>query len=102
MGYGELAEQSHTSGRFTADFRPTAGLRGRFATRQRERGLRMKDAAATMAKRPGNQSEPQKSEAHTALHLCYGQIGISAVAAAVRYQGSAKNQAYAPVAVKPE
>ncbi|HWX82138.1 MAG TPA: hypothetical protein VNZ48_00950 [Xanthobacteraceae bacterium] len=27
---------------------------------------------------------------------CYGQIGISAVAAAARYQGSAKNPAYAP------
>jgi hypothetical protein len=26
----------------------------------------------------------------------YGQIGISAVAAAVRYQGAAKNPAYAP------
>jgi hypothetical protein len=26
----------------------------------------------------------------------YGQIGISAVAAAVRYQGGAKNPAYAP------
>ena len=32
----------------------------------------------------------------TALAGCYGQIGISAVVAAVRYQGSAKNPAYAP------
>ena len=31
-----------------------------------------------------------------ALDACYGQIGISAVAAAARYQGVAKNQAYAP------
>jgi hypothetical protein len=30
----------------------------------------------------------------------YGQIGISAVAAAVRYQGTAKNPAYAPVVMK--
>ena len=30
------------------------------------------------------------------LDACYGQIGISAVAAAARYQGVAKNQAYAP------
>jgi hypothetical protein len=37
-----------------------------------------------------------------ALHLCYRQIGISAVAAAARYQGSAKNQAYAPVASGPD
>jgi hypothetical protein len=27
----------------------------------------------------------------------YGEIGISAVAAAIRYQSDAKNQAYAPV-----
>jgi hypothetical protein len=34
----------------------------------------------------------------TALDRCYGQIGISAVAAAARYQGGGKNPAYAPVA----
>ncbi len=31
------------------------------------------------------------------LDRLYGQIGISAVAAAVRYQSDAKNLAYAPV-----
>lgn len=31
-----------------------------------------------------------------ALDARYGQIGISAVAAAARYQGAAKNPAYAP------
>jgi hypothetical protein len=31
-----------------------------------------------------------------ALDACYRQIGISAVAAAAKYQGSAKNPAYAP------
>jgi hypothetical protein len=31
-----------------------------------------------------------------ALDSRYGQIGISAVAAAARYQGAAKNTAYAP------
>jgi hypothetical protein len=41
--------------------------------------------------RPG-QSEPTSP----ALDACYGQIGISAVAAAARYQGTAKNPAYAP------
>jgi hypothetical protein len=35
-----------------------------------------------------------------ALERGYHQIGISAVAAAVRYQGSAKNPAYAPAAIK--
>jgi hypothetical protein len=34
--------------------------------------------------------------ARPALDACYGQIGISAVAAAARYQGVAKNPAYAP------
>jgi hypothetical protein len=33
----------------------------------------------------------------TALDRCYGQIGISAVVAAARYQGVGKNPAYAPV-----
>ena len=34
-----------------------------------------------------------------ALHLRYRKIGISAVAAAARYQGSAKNHAYAPASM---
>jgi ribosomal protein L11 len=37
-----------------------------------------------------------KAEAQPALDSRYGQIGISAVAAAARYQGTAKNPAYAP------
>ncbi|MGN6749867.1 MAG: hypothetical protein ACTHJS_14865 [Xanthobacteraceae bacterium] len=37
-----------------------------------------------------------QSEPRPALDACYGQIGISAVAAAARYQGTAKNLAYAP------
>ncbi len=36
----------------------------------------------------------------SALDCRYGQIGISAVAAAARYQGAAKNPAYAPVAIR--
>jgi hypothetical protein len=36
------------------------------------------------------------AQAGPALDACYGQIGISAVAAAARYQGLAKNPAYAP------
>ena len=36
----------------------------------------------------------------TVLAGCYGQIGISAVVAAVRYQGSAKNPVYAPASSK--
>lgn len=36
----------------------------------------------------------------SALDRSYGEIGISAVAAAVRYQGDAKNPAYAPAPAK--
>ena len=32
------------------------------------------------------------------LHAHYGEIGISAVAAAIRYKSDARNPAYAPVA----
>jgi hypothetical protein len=60
----------------------------------------MQDASANVAKKIGNPRKPVKaSDQNTALHLCYGKIGISAVAAAVRYQGGAKNPAYAPVAI---
>jgi hypothetical protein len=62
----------------------------------------MQRAFAEMAKKISQKSSPQpgyERKIHsegTALAGCYGQIGISAVAAAVRYQGSAKNPAYAP------
>jgi len=57
----------------------------------------MKQATAAKAKKTDN-THTLTGES-TALHRCYGQIGISAVAAAVRYQGSAKNPAYAPAPV---
>jgi len=62
----------------------------------------MKDVSADMAKKTNqNKRKVRKSlDENTALHRRYGQIGISAVAAAVRYQGDAKNPAYAPVAMK--
>jgi len=61
----------------------------------------MQDVTANTAKNTSNQRKPRKSSDETiALHLRYGQIGISAVAAAARYQGDAKNPAYAPVAIK--
>jgi hypothetical protein len=47
----------------------------------------------------GAEDRPVSSESRKLDH-CYGQIGISAVAAAVRYQGSAKNPAYAPCSNK--
>ena len=55
----------------------------------------MKNAAAETAKKTAQKAETCKE---TALDRRYGAIGISAVAAAARYQGDAKNSAYAPVA----
>jgi hypothetical protein len=54
----------------------------------------MKDIAAkaTNTTTQKDDGAPERSP----LDRCYGQIGISAVAAAVRYQGGAKNPAYAP------
>jgi hypothetical protein len=58
----------------------------------------MKNAAAESAKKTAQKSVVTKdSPKETALDRRYGAIGISAVAAAVRYQGAAKNPAYAPV-----
>jgi hypothetical protein len=58
----------------------------------------MKDATAAKAKNTAQKIDDARPAAREsiALHHCYGKIGISAVAAAVRYQGSAKNPAYAP------
>ncbi len=62
----------------------------------------MQDVAAGMAKKTaqGKDNHCVVSAETTALDRRYGEIGISAVAAAVRYQGSAKNPAYAPTSSK--
>jgi hypothetical protein len=60
----------------------------------------MPDATAELDKTTSQAADAQgvsgDSPARPALHARYGQIGISAVAAAARYQGLAKNLAYAP------
>ena len=48
-----------------------------------------KNAAQSVLKSPRNEAN---------LDSRYGEIGISAVAAALQYQSEAKNPAYAPVA----
>jgi Flp pilus assembly protein TadB len=83
------------------------------ANSKREWGSMMTNVTAEMAKKPNAKAAqtnraPKTSEenAHqnttqdTALDHRYRQIGISAVAAAVRYQGVAKNPAYAPTPTK--
>lgn len=62
----------------------------------------MRNAAAESAKKTASKNVAAKnvtqdSRKETALDRRYGAIGISAVAAAARYQGAAKNPAYAPV-----
>jgi hypothetical protein len=48
---------------------------------------------------PVNRKAPPKTQSEVqSLDSRYGRIGISAVAAAVRYQSEQKNMAYAPVA----
>ena len=46
-------------------------------------------------------STPSPRHDRADLQEHYGEIGISAVAAAVRYQSDARNPAYAPVAPDP-
>jgi len=61
----------------------------------------MQAAWAEQAKNKAKKSNDRNVERDsTALAGCYGQIGISAVAAAARYQGGAKNPAYAPTSSK--
>src|SRR5271156_4043273 len=71
--------------------------------RRREWGSIMQEVTAKSAKKISNQRKPRKSsDEQIALHLCYRQIGISAVAAAARYQSGAKNPAQAPAANRPD
>jgi hypothetical protein len=59
----------------------------------------MTDVIAKKAKKTADGADQTTGFASegTTLDRRYGQIGISAVAAAARYQGEAKNPAYAPV-----
>jgi hypothetical protein len=66
----------------------------------------MQDVTTNLARKTDSKTAPVRAGDHQVsgesnrLDDCYGQIGISAVAAAVRYQGSAKNPAYAPCSNK--
>jgi hypothetical protein len=60
----------------------------------------MQDVAADQVIASMPAEDREVSAQSSKLDHCYGEIGISAVAAAVRYQGSAKNPAYAPCSNK--
>jgi hypothetical protein len=55
----------------------------------------MTAATGVKPQQEANQRQPERRRED--LGVRYGAIGISAVAAAVRYAGDAKNLAYAPV-----
>jgi hypothetical protein len=55
-----------------------------------------------MTKKNAAASSQNNSRNEPTLDSRYGEIGISAVAAALRYQSEVKNPAYAPVAAQPE
>ena len=65
-------------------------------------GFVMQDVIAEVVKKtaPMRANDREVSGEAATLDNRYGQIGISAVAAAVRYQGGAKNPAYAPCSNK--
>jgi hypothetical protein len=54
------------------------------------------EKAATGQIAEGRKISESSRVSRPALDARYGRIGISAVAAAARYQGAAKNPAYAP------
>ncbi len=67
------------------------------ADNTREWGSVMTNLNAEMANKTAQADKTTRLSDQTAsLNGRYRQIGISAVAAAVRYQGTAKNPAYAP------
>jgi hypothetical protein len=60
----------------------------------------MKDITTVVAKQSKQRCETVKCSENETLQRYYGQIGIPAVAAAVRCQGDSKNPVYAPVRIK--
>jgi hypothetical protein len=59
----------------------------------------MTDVTTVVAKRSTQRCETVKYSEKGTLQLFYGQIGIPAVAAAVRYQGDFKNPVHPPVKI---
>ena len=51
-------------------------------------------------KMKSQRATPEQRRDRAELDARFGKIGISAVAAAVRYQGDAKNPAYAPATLR--
>jgi len=98
----ECSRKCHDSARFAAHFCRTRRLGFHHHTLEWEWGFTMRDVTADLAKKTTQKTgnERRMSSETTALDRCFGQIGISAVVAAARYQGHAKNPADVPVSDK--
>jgi hypothetical protein len=57
----------------------------------------MEETMATQRSEPSPRPRSEQRRERAELDARYGKIGISAVAAAVRYQSDSRNPAYAPV-----
>jgi hypothetical protein len=82
-------------------FPPHSPPRAPINPQRKRTGFGMPDATAERNRTMSQTAERHEisgsnGQARPALDARYGQIGISAVAAAARYQGVAKNPAYAP------
>jgi hypothetical protein len=89
----------HDSARFVAHFRRTPRLDfGQAGWQNGRNWFDMTDITAELAKKTAQKGEKDRTvpPQNPTLDCRYGRIGISAVAAAALYQGSAKNPAYAP------
>jgi len=88
--------------RFVAHFCRTRRLIGQHRSPNNEKvGFRMPDVTVKTARTTSQVAEGHKisganRSSCSGLDSRYGRIGISAVAAAARYQGDTKNPAYAP------
>ncbi len=106
MSHGDDAEadgESHAGEPFAAHFRRTRRPQARASLTTKGHGVQaMTDMTAKdfTSRAKDFTSRSKVSDDHTALHLCYGEIGISAVAAAARYHGEAKIPALGRVATR--
>ena len=94
FGFADRATKCPELTRFAAHFRrfdPPYRTTGRNDPNIQSDEEEVMTSAKATAQRPG------RSQEQSNLVRRYGKIGISAVAAALRYQGKTKNTAYAPV-----
>ena len=99
-GDAGMSRKCHGKARIVAHFRltPRSKVDHRSNTTGKHEGMgfRMTSIAAELAKKTGQKTTARKNPGEM-LDQRYRQIGIAAVAAAARYNGTTKNPASAPV-----